>query len=88
MRGARSPLDRNTFHLLTNTSQLPIGMLRLALRAFVVLFAALLAGLLGVGQDGIRPATAQVMLPTLTSYLRVDFAADWKGGRPRLTGYV
>jgi hypothetical protein len=62
-------------------------MLRLALRAFGVL-AALLAGLLGVGQGGIPPATAQVMLPTLTSYLRVDFAADSKGGRPRLAGYV
>jgi hypothetical protein len=36
----------------------------------------------------IPSATAQVMLPTLTSYLRVDFAAESKGGRPRLTGYV
>src|SRR5262245_5871955 len=57
-------------------------------RTFGVLFAGLLAGLLGIGQAGIPPATAQVMLPTLTSCLRVDFAAESKGGRPRLTGYV
>src|SRR5262245_12687133 len=57
-------------------------------RTFGVLFAGLLAGLLGIGRGGIPPATAQVTLPTLTSYLRVDFATEWKGGRMRLTGYV
>jgi hypothetical protein len=56
-------------------------------RAFGVLFAVFSVQL-GVGQSVRSPATAQVMLPTLASYLRVDYATESKGGRMRLNGYV
>ena len=56
-------------------------------RTFEVLVAVFVVSL-GVDQSVPLRATAQVMLPTLTSYLRVDYAAESKGGRMRLNGYV
>ena len=38
---------------------------------------------------GVQRANAQVMLPTLASYLRVEFTVEpGKGGRMKLSGYV
>jgi len=56
-------------------------------RALSWLFTMLMLSI-GPGQGAVLPAMAQVMLPRLTSYLRVDFTTESKGGRVRLTGYV
>jgi len=60
-------------------------MLSSSRRKLSWLFAALV---ISSGSVQGSPAIAQVMLPTLTSYLRVDVATESKGGRMRLTGYV
>jgi hypothetical protein len=57
-------------------------------RAFGILTAVLTVSL-SLARGDVSPASAQVMLPTLASYLRVDFTVEpGKGGRMRLTGYV
>ena len=53
-------------------------------RALSILFAVLVVSIQGASSS----PSAQVLLPTLTSYLRVDFTTESKGGRMRLTGYV
>ena len=60
----------------------------LTLRAFWVV-SAMLAVSLGFAKCDVSPASAQVMLQPLASYLRVDWSVEaGKGGRQRLTGYV